>query len=163
MGGPSPRGGANLVGPRDGPTQPPLDESELQHYGRGEAGGVVATSDEARAAWGDPLFRVFAQPLPAAGAETLPTHATGVPLLPTAEVLQAVRRFAWGGDRRRCVAYIEFGAGELAGGAFTIEADAGVVSVTVDLPPGVASGAWAERLLERLSKRGLQVASVQIR
>lgn len=121
-------------------------------------------SDEPRTAWGDPLFRVFAQPLPAPGAEALAAHTTtSVPVLATAEMLQAVRRFAWGGDRRRSIAYIEFGAGELAGGALTVEANAGVVSVIVDLPPGVAGGAWAERLAERLSKRGLQVASVQIR
>ena len=143
--------------------EPPSDSPELQHYGSKEAGFLTLTNDEPRAAWGDPLFRVFAQPLPALGVEALPAHTTSAPWLATAEVLQAVRRFAWGGDRRRSVAYIEFGAGELAGGAFTIEAHAGVVSVIVDLPPGVASGAWAERLAERLSKRGLQVASVQIR
>ena len=113
--------------------------------------------------WGDPLFRVFAQPLPAPGVEALALHTTSVPAWATAEVLQVVRRFAWGGDRRRSIAYIEFGAGELAGGAFTIEAHAGVVSVIVDLPPGGASGAWAQRLAERLSKRGLQVASVLVR
>jgi len=145
--------------------QSPLERSEFQHYGSKEAGcgALTATSDEPRTAWGDPLFRVFAQPLPAAGAQALGAHPTGVPALATAEVLHAVRRFAWGGDRRRSIAYIEFGAGELAGGAFTIEANAGVVSVIVDLPPGVAGGAWAQRLAERLSKRGLQVASVQIR
>lgn len=163
--GSSPRGGQNLVGPRDGPTRPPFDGPELQQHGSKEAGigAPTAMSDEPRAAWGEPLFRVFAQPLPAVSADALPVHTANVSTLGTPEVLQAVRRFAWGGDRRRSIAYIEFGAGELAGAAFTIEAHAGVVSVIVDLPPGASSGAWAQRLAERLSKRGLQVASVQVR
>ncbi|HEU5073034.1 MAG TPA: hypothetical protein VFU02_02660 [Polyangiaceae bacterium] len=79
------------------------------------------------------------------------------------QLWRAVRRIAWGGDRQRSVAYIELGAGTLTGAALTLEARGNAISVVVDLPPGASHAGWAERLTERLARRGFEVQGVEVR
>jgi len=109
----------------------------------------------------DPLVRVFAasplaQPTPDAAA------ARALPGMLAPELLQLLRRVAWSGDRSRGVAYLEIGAGELAGATLTIESHSGQVSLALELPPGASSRDWEQRLSSRLERCGLNVASVVV-
>jgi hypothetical protein len=112
----------------------------------------------------DPLGRALAQVAPPASrpVEHQPPPAT---LLPELEQLlgRLVRRAAFGGDGRRGTARLEIGAGELAGATLLVEADAGELTIDVDLPPGAHAGQWRERLSERLAARGLTVREITVR
>jgi hypothetical protein len=73
-----------------------------------------------------------------------------------------VRRIAWSGDGHAGSARIEFGAGALEGATLTLHAAGGELHVNLDLPPGVDSAAWKDRIARRLSARGLQVSSLEV-
>jgi hypothetical protein len=73
-----------------------------------------------------------------------------------------VRRIAWSGDGQAGSARIEFGAGALEGATLTLHAVGGELHVNLDLPPGVDSAAWKDRIARRLSARGLQVSSLEV-
>jgi hypothetical protein len=66
-----------------------------------------------------------------------------------------VRRAAWGGDRRKGSARIEL-SGALAGATLLVHSDGRAVSVEIELPVGLGSGAAGleRRILERLERRG---------
>lgn len=145
------------IGPRGDRTCPASDPEEFQPYGQSRA-----TDDPERdslSPWVDPLQRVLAHSTPA--PESVTPHPVNP--APALELWRAVRRIAWGGDRQRSVAYIELGAGELNGAAVTLEARGRAISLVLELPPGVASAGWAQRLAERLARRGLEVESVEVR
>jgi hypothetical protein len=80
------------------------------------------------------------------------------------EILPAlVRKIAWAGDGKRGSVRIELGAGELAGSTLLVHADDGKVRVELSVPPGVDSNAWRDRIHEKLTARGLDVESVEVR
>lgn len=112
----------------------------------------------------DPLGRALAQVAPRANAA--PDHAALPPaLLPEIEQLlgRLVRRAAFGGDGRRGTARLEIGAGALAGATLLVQADAGELTIDVDLPPGAAAEEWRARLADRLAARGLAVREITVR
>jgi hypothetical protein len=74
-----------------------------------------------------------------------------------------VRKIAWAGDGRRGSVRIELGAGELAGGVLVVHADDGKVRVELSVPNGVDAGEWKERLERRLTARGLDLDTVEVR
>jgi hypothetical protein len=76
---------------------------------------------------------------------------------------QLVRRVAWGGDRRKGTARIEFGSGELSGATLLVEADQNELKVDLELPPGVPAEPWRERLAARLQERGFNVRELSVR
>jgi hypothetical protein len=72
------------------------------------------------------------------------------------ELLPAlVRKIAWSSDARRGAVRIELGAGALSGATLLVAAEGGRVRVTLTAPRGVELGAWRERIIARLSSRGL--------
>jgi hypothetical protein len=73
-----------------------------------------------------------------------------------------VRRIAWSGDRHRGTVRLELGAGELAGATLLVRAEAGRVSLQLDLPPGVDAHRWQERICRRLASRGVATDSVEV-
>jgi hypothetical protein len=73
----------------------------------------------------------------------------------------AVRRVAWGGDRRRGVARIELG-GEYEGTAIVVRGEGREVALRVELPSGAALRGLPERLVERLEARGLRVVELEV-
>jgi hypothetical protein len=75
---------------------------------------------------------------------------------------EAVRRVAWGGDRRRGVARIELG-GEHAGSAIVVHGEGQSVALSLHSVAGARTAELAERLLERLRARGLDVTGVDVR
>ncbi len=75
---------------------------------------------------------------------------------------EAVRRIAWGGDRRRGVARIELG-GEHLGTAVVVRGEGSEVSVCIELGHGRDAGSLPERLAERLRARGLSLLEVEVR
>lgn len=118
----------------------------------------------------DPMARRAAQlapPVqlgaPAAVAEPsaiVETHAR----VSLEEILpQLVRKIAWAGDGKKGSVRIELGAGELAGSTLLVHADDGKVRVQLDVPPGVDANAWKDRIHEKLTARGLDVESVDVR
>lgn len=138
------------------PALPPL---------RRPGGGAAEAQEEAL----DPLTRSLAGtfilgPAPAAPALSAPpgvatpaAHAVA----DFAAIEDAVRRVAWGGDRRRGVARIELG-GEHAGTAIVVHGEGRSVGLSVHGAAGAATGELAERLLGRLRARGLEVSSVEV-
>jgi hypothetical protein len=73
-----------------------------------------------------------------------------------------VRRIAWSSDGQRGSVRLEIGAGELAGATLLVHADAGRVSVHMDVPPGTDAALWERRLRERLASRGLTTDTVEV-
>lgn len=146
------------IGPRGDPAPIPSEREEFQRYGH-EPSSEPASS-EALSLWVDPLQRVLAHAT--APPESVAPHVTH-PALAMDELWKAVRRIAWGGDRHRSVAYIELGAGELKGASLTLEARGSAISLVLDLPAGASSAGWAQRLADRLARRGLEVQSVEVR
>lgn len=150
--------GGKPVGPWGDPVPPPLEREEFHHYGRDSVAEELAP--DPLSPWIDPLARVIAHSTPATESAPSPTAN---PAFATDQMWRAVRRLAWGGDRQRSVAYIELGAGELNGAALTLEARGDAISIVLDLPAGVSRADWAERLADRLARRGLEVRSVEVR
>lgn len=144
----------NLSGPRGDPPLPPIERDEFQRYGHEEG------PFSALAPWVDPLQRVLAHSTPP--PESVAPHVAN-PSLAMDELWRTVRRIAWGGDRHRGVAHIELGAGELSGAAVTLEARGTTISLVLELPSGASGAGWAERLADRLARRGLEVESVEVR
>lgn len=138
-----------------GPPAPAPEE-----FQRGEHDSVREdVRSEAPSPWFDPLQRVLVHstpPEPLAPAPAQPTPSLD-------ELWKGVRRVAFGGDRRRSVAYIELGAGALSGAALTVEARGETISLVLELPPGVGGVGWAERLTDRLTRRGLEVQNIEVR
>ncbi|HEY6724051.1 MAG TPA: hypothetical protein VI197_08460 [Polyangiaceae bacterium] len=149
--------GEKTIGPRGDPVAGGRDRDEFQQSGHE---GQQVGAPDGRLLWVDPLQRVLAHSAPP--PESAVPHVTH-PALAMGELWRGVRRIAWGGDRQRSVAYIELGAGELNGACLTLEARGGSVSLVVDLPPGASGAGWAERLADRLARRGLEVQSVEVR
>lgn len=128
-----------------------------------------AATGEAQEEALDPLTRSLAGTfiaVPVAGAAPVaPPGAVVTPgghaVADFAAIEDAVRRVAWGGDRRRGVARIELG-GEHAGTAIVVHGEGRSVGLTVHGSAGAATGELAERLLGRLRARGLDVSSVKV-
>lgn len=147
-----------ITGPQADPAllSPPCEETQTHGREAQEEPRLDGLSP-----WVDPLQRVLAHSAWAHSEATASpvTH----PALAMDQLWRAVRRMAWGGDRQRSVAYIELGSGTLAGAALMLEARGQAISVVVDLPPGASHAGWAERLTDRLARRGLEVLSVEVR
>jgi hypothetical protein len=73
-----------------------------------------------------------------------------------------VRRIAWSGDRHRGTVRLELGAGELAGGTLLVHAEDGRVRVHLDVPPGVDTRQWEQRIRDRLAARGVATDIVEV-
>lgn len=138
-----------------GPPAPAPEE-----FQRGEHDSVREdVRSEAPSPWFDPLQRVLVHSTPPEPLAPPPPQPT-----PTLDELwKGVRRVAFGGDRRRSVAYIELGGGALSGAALTVEARGEMISLVLELPPGVGGVGWAERLTDRLTRRGLEVQNIEVR
>jgi hypothetical protein len=91
--------------------------------------------------------------------------AANAALLPELEMMltRLVKRAAWGGDGRKGTARLELGAGPLEGATLLVQAEDGELSIDLELPPGAATEEWRERLLGRLSARGLVVREITVR
>jgi hypothetical protein len=72
---------------------------------------------------------------------------------------EAVRRISWGGDRRRGVARIELG-GRHVGTVVTVRGEGREVALRLEVPRGSDAGNLPERLVERLTARGLTVTEI---
>ena len=113
----------------------------------------------------DPLARSLAVPgvslmsTPVAVAP-VPAQSLGVTELVAFE--EAVRRVAWGGDRRRGVARIELG-GEYAGTSIIVRGEGRDVALRVEVARGCDARDLPARLVERLEARGLRVTELEIR
>ena len=98
---------------------------------------------------------------PGAGSfvQANPAACAAPAALPLREDLQNLltslsRRAAWGGDRRKGSARIELSEGALAGATLVVHAEQRSVSVELELPSGIASSGWQQRIAERLEARG---------
>lgn len=127
-------------------------------------GGIDPQDDPGRADWGEPLARALAvAPIAAPGMDAVADVQRGVSsnatfyTSPLAHMERVLRRIAWGGDKTRGVARLEFGEGVLSGGTLLIEASSGGLSMVLELPPDASLDAWAERLAQRLRARGLRI------
>lgn len=129
----------------------------------GRRPGAVAVQDDLGSAL-DPLNRSLALP------GLTPTGLLHAPLAPpgtrvagvdVAALEEAVRRVSWGGDARRGVARIELG-GEYAGTAVVIRGEGRELSLRLELGRGADARGLTERLVARLTARGLRVTDVEI-
>ena len=96
---------------------------------------------------------------PAGGVEAaLPTSAQAMPHPGVAEVAELVerwvRRVALGGDQRRGAVRLDIGQGRYSGAELLVVAEAGHVSVELQLPANLVEGDLSERLRSRLERRG---------
>jgi hypothetical protein len=81
--------------------------------------------------------------------------------LEVAELVERwVRRAAVGGDHRRGAVRLELGQGRFSGAELLVVAEAGRVSVELNLPPSLAHGDLSERLRARLEGRGFEAEVV---
>jgi hypothetical protein len=112
----------------------------------------------------DPLARSLAVPSVALASPPAPNTmtTTNVAVNDLAAFEEAVRRVAWGGDRRRGVARIELG-GEYAGTAIVVRGEGREVAVRVEVPRGSDARDLPARLVERLEARGLRVIELEVR
>jgi hypothetical protein len=121
----------------------------------------------------DPLCRSLAAALSpsllAAAAPSAPSAGSLVGSSPAAAsvaelaaVEEAVRRVAWGGDRRAGVARIELG-GAHVGTAIVVRGAGRAVALSIELGSSSSAGSLPERLVERLKARGLTVTDVEVR
>lgn len=99
---------------------------------------------------------------PAAAA--VPAPALAPPgVAEVAELVERwVRRAALGGDQRRGALRLDIGQGRFSGAELLVVAEAGRVSVELNLPPSLAHGDLSERLRSRLEGRGFE-ADVVVR
>jgi len=111
----------------------------------------------------DPLARSLAVPGPVASAAPAAAAPTSVnrEVADARELEEAVRRIAWGGDRRRGVARLELG-GSYEGTVVTVRGEGREVSLRLELRPGTDARNLPERLVERLTARGLTVTAVEL-
>jgi hypothetical protein len=104
--------------------------------------------------------------MPVAGAGVSPHSNDPVALAARVSLehvlTRLVRRIAWSGDAHTGSARLELGAGALEGATLTIHSDHGALRVSLELPPGVDQAEWKERILRRLSTRGLHIASLEV-
>jgi len=108
---------------------------------------------------GADLAEWFALINPAGGVEAAPVVAPPTSTHPgVAEVAQLVerwvRRVALGGDQRRGAVRLDIGQGRFSGAELLVVAEAGHVSVELQLPASVAEGDLSQRLQARLERRG---------
>jgi hypothetical protein len=73
-----------------------------------------------------------------------------------------VRRVAIGGDQRRGAVRLDIGHGRFSGAELLVVAEAGRVSVELQLPPSLVETDLSERLRSRLEGRGFE-AEVLVR
>jgi hypothetical protein len=96
---------------------------------------------------------------PTGGVE-VPATAPAQPAAPpgVAEVAELVerwvRRAALGGDQRRGAVRLDIGQGRFSGAEVLVVAEAGHVSVELQLPANLVEGDLSERLRTRLERRG---------
>jgi hypothetical protein len=113
----------------------------------------------------DPLARSLAMPglsLASSQAALSPAAPTSLAASDLVAFEEAVRRVAWGGDRRRGVARIELG-GEYAGTAIVIRGEGRDLAVRVEVGRGSDARDLPARLVERLEARGLRVTELEVR
>ena len=128
---------------REGESLPPLAPEDQSSLGRG--GGEVAE-------W-------FSLINPTGGVEAAPTAPTQVIAQPlAAEVAELVerwvRRAALGGDQWCGAVRLDIGQGRYSGAELLVVAEAGHVSVELQLPANLVEGDLSERLRSRLERRG---------
>jgi hypothetical protein len=112
----------------------------------------------------DPLARSLAIPGIVAISAPAPVAAPQSQTLAAADLVafeEAVRRVAWGGDRRRGVARIELG-GEYAGTSITVRGEGREVALRVEVARGCDARDLPARLVERLEARGLRVTELEV-
>lgn len=110
---------------------------------------------------------LFALINPMGGVEAAPMAAPATSSHPgVAEVAELVerwvRRMALGGDQRRGAVRLDIGQGRFSGAELLVVAEAGHVSVELQLPSSVAGGDLSQRLRARLERRGF-AADVLVR
>lgn len=153
------------------PTPAASEEVLGQAPNEGTEQGEAAPPDEWAAELGvplDPLTRTLSVPgAPAPGAQALGAQAAPSPTAPMPAALadqialQLVRRFSAGSSGKNSAVRVEFSSGVLEGGTLLVSSDGGGLSIRIDAPPGSDPRGLAERIHQRLSARGLEVAEIE--
>lgn len=73
-----------------------------------------------------------------------------------------VRRVAWSNDGKRGTARLEIGSGDLTGATLLVHTDAGRVRVRLEVPPGVDTRSWRERIVQRLASCDMPIDDVEV-
>lgn len=147
--------------------------AEAQHWGREmspepDLSRRLAPEDQPSVGGGPgELAEWFSLINPTGGVDPPPSTAAHAPApagaLEVAELVERwVRRAAIGGDQRRAAVRLDIGQGRFSGAELLVVAEAGRVSVELNLPPSLAHGDLSERLRSRLEGRGLE-ADVVVR
>jgi hypothetical protein len=157
-----------------GPAVAPAAANEARHFEREmspepDLSGRLAPEDQPSVGGGPgDLAEWFSLINPAGGVEPTSRAAEAPALAPpgaveVAELVERwVRRAALGGDQRRGAVRLDIGQGRFSGAELLVVAEAGRVSVELNLPPSVAHGDLSERLQSRLEGRGFE-ADVVVR
>lgn len=110
----------------------------------------------------DPLELSLSVPSALSPPPSLPEAAQAGPAWIEPMVSEVIRSLAWGGDRRRGAARLAVGGRQFGGTNIVVHAEGNEVSLELAAPAGVDAAELAERLRERLERRGLVVREVTI-
>ncbi len=161
-------------GPEPGPATGPETANQARHLEREMSPGAdlsrrLAPEDQPSLGGGPGDLAEWLSLINPAGGVTCapPAAAAPTPAPPgVAEVAELVerwvRRVAVGGDQRRGAVRLDIGQGRFSGAELLVVAEAGRVSVELNLPPSLAHGDLSERLRSRLQGRGFE-ADVVVR
>jgi len=161
--GPFPAHGPAALPNRSIAPQTGADGASGGHHAHARRDSAAARDPESKAVSEKLLDPFFCQLAVNQGLSSHVQANTGAcsasPALPLREDLQnlltgLVRRAAWGGDRRKGTARIELSEGSLAGATLVVHAEQRSVSVELELPPGMATQGWQQRIAARLEARG---------
>lgn len=107
--------------------------------------------------WVDPTARALLQWAPPPGAVV--ATPSGVPSQVLDQVaLQLVRKVSVG----QSTVHLQLGDGQLAGGAVLVTAGSEGLEIRITAPPGMDAAAFGRAVEQRLERRGLRIASIEV-
>jgi hypothetical protein len=139
------------------PAEPAAPEDPGRDAAREETLDDTALAELANCEWVDPTARALLQWAPPPGSVI--ATPSGVPSQVLDQVaLQLVRKVSVG----QSTVHLQLGDGQLAGGAVLVTAGADGLDIRITAPAGVDAAEFAKAVEQRLLRRGLRIANLEV-